>query len=275
MASRSRERTASRSRPTKQSVTVKKGHALAPRADKWLPGIPEWEAAKSSRRNLSHADAVQECAYLATQYRKMGSTMAKVIVDLDRILEGLTAKQIPFVLTGAHGISGWTGRPRATRDIDILVKSGRNYSRVINVIRALYPELEEHRFASLTGFFPPGERESVIDVISPYRADNAETLRTAIWVEERNQQYRVPSLEAALANKYGAMLTPTRDMLKRGQDAVDFAAMVKHSQDEGRQAIDLATLEALGEMVWPGGGGKEILRLVEEVKAGKVPNLLS
>jgi hypothetical protein len=44
--------------------------------------------------------------------------------------------------------------------------------------------------------------------------------------------------------------------------------------DEGRQPIDLATLEALGEMVWPGGGGEEILRLVEEVKKGKVPHLL-
>ena len=47
-------------------------------------------------------------------------------------------------------------------------------------------------------------------------------------------------------------------------------AMVKHSLDEGRQAIDLAKLEALGEMVWPGGGGKEILQIVEDAKAGKV-----
>ncbi len=51
--------------------------------------------------------------------------------------------------------------------------------------------------------------------------------------------------------------------------------MVKHSTDDGRQPIDLDKLEALGEMVWPGGGGKEILRLVEEVNAGKVPNLLA
>ena len=86
---------------------------------------------------------------------------------------------------------------------------------------------------------------------------------------------RVASLEAALANKYGAMLTPTRDLGKRGMDAVDFYNMVKHSMDEGRQPIDLVTLEGLGEMVWPGGGGKEILRLVEDVMAGKMPNLLS
>jgi hypothetical protein len=49
--------------------------------------------------------------------------------------------------------------------------------------------------------------------------------------------------------------------------------MVKHSLDEGQQPIDLDQLAALGEKVWPGGGGQELLRLVEDVKAGKVPNL--
>jgi hypothetical protein len=275
MVTRSRERSPRPSLQARKRVPAGNGRGQAARADKWLPGIPEWEAAKSSRRNLSHFEAVHECAHLTTQYRRMSSAMAKVIIDLDRVLEALTAKKVPFVLTGAHGISGWTGRPRATHDVDILVKVGRNYARAVHVIRALYPQLEARRFAGVTGFFPPGERQSVIDVTYPHRPDNAETLRTAIWVEERNLKYRIPSLEAALANKYGAMLTPTRDSIKRGQDGVDFAAMVKHSLDEGRQPIDLATLEALGEMVWPDGGGKEILRLVAEVKAGKVPNLLS
>ena len=39
--------------------------------------------------------------------------MSKVLIDLDQILQALTAKKIPFVLTGAHGISAWTGRPRS------------------------------------------------------------------------------------------------------------------------------------------------------------------
>jgi hypothetical protein len=274
MPSRSREPTAARPVKGKKSVPTNNGAAPAARAGKWLAGIPEWEATKANRRNLSHADAVDECAHLTTQYRKMWSALAKTIIELDQVLQALTVKKIPFVLTGAHGISGWTGRPRATQDIDILVKAGRNYARAVNVIRALFPQLEARRFAGATGFFPPGENESVIDVIHPHRPDNAETLRTAIWVEERNQHYRIPSLEAALANKYGAMRTPTRDAVKRAMDAVDFCYMVKHSQDEGRQPIDLARLEALGELVWPGGGGKEILRLVAVVKEGKVPNLL-
>jgi hypothetical protein len=250
------------------------GKRPVPRASKWLPGNPEFEAIKAIRRDISHAEGVRECDQLTTQYRKMWGDMADV-VHVDEIIRTLTAKKIPFVLTGAHGISGWTGRPRATQDVDILVKGGRNFARAVTAIRTLYPHLESRRFAGVTGFFPPGKKDSVVDVTYPHRADNAETLRTAVWVEDRELRYRVPTREAALANKYGAMLTPTRETIKRAQDGVDFATMVKHSFDEGQQPIDLDTLAALGEMVWPGGGGKEILQLVEDVKAGKVPNLLT
>jgi hypothetical protein len=110
-------------------------------------------------------------------------------------------------------------------------------------------------------------------VTYPHRADNLATLRTALWIEEQGLRYRIPTLEAALANKYGAMLTRTRDPLKRMQDAVDFGQMVKHSMDQGREPIDLDRLAALGELVWPGGGGQEILRMVEQSKAGQVPTV--
>src|SRR5947209_4820265 len=126
----------------------------APRAGKRLAGIADWEAMKASRRNLSHAAAVRECNHLTTQYRRMSSSMANVIVEVDQVIQALTAKKVPFVLTGAHGISGWTGRPRATQDIDILVKGGKNFARAVNVIHALYPQLEARRFAGVTGFFP-------------------------------------------------------------------------------------------------------------------------
>jgi hypothetical protein len=228
---------------------------------------------KASRRPLEHARAVAECARLSAQYRKMWVRMAEITVDLNAILQTLRARKIPFVLTGAHGIAGWMGRPRATQDVDILVRAGRNGARAVNALKALYPQLEVRQLAGVTGFFAPGETLALIDVTYPHRADLQDTLETAIWVTEGGQKYRVPALEAALANKYGAMLTPTRDPVKRAQDAVDFATMVRHSLDEGRQPIDLDRLAALGEKVWKGGGGEELLRLVEEAKEGKVPNL--
>jgi hypothetical protein len=239
---------------------------------------PEWERAKAARRNLSHDAAVQESFYLQKQYRDLWSDRVVASpVDLNQIVRTLTQKRIPFVLTGAHGIGGWTGRPRSTHDVDILVKGGRNHARAVKALRALYPGLEVREFFGVTGFFIPGETESVIDVTYPHRADIEETLANPVWVENPAQglRYRIPSLEAALANKYGAMLTLSRHSRKRRQDILDFEWMVEHSLDVGQQPIDLQKLAALGEKVWPGGGGDEILRLVEQAKAGKAISLES
>ena len=256
----------------KQRVSREAIPKARPRKSKWLPSIPEVEVYKAHRRNMSHADAVRECAALTELFQGMG-VRKPIMVELSRILDALRAKKIPFVLTGAHGISGWTGRPRATKDVDILVKSGRNYVRAVNAIKALYPQLEVRNIHGVTAFFAPGEFESLIDITYPQREDNAETLRTAVWVEDDKGKYRVPALEAALANKYGAMLSLGRDPGKRGLDAVDFYNMVKHSMDQGRTPIDLERLAELGEKVWPGGGGKEILGLVEQVMSGKLPSV--
>jgi nucleotidyltransferase AbiEii toxin of type IV toxin-antitoxin system len=194
------------------------------------------------------------------------------MIDWKQIVVALQAKKIPFVLTGAYGIATWTGRPRSTHDVDILVKAGRNHQRAIKAMQALYPDLEMHNDFGVAAFFVPGERESVIDVTYPHRLDIAQTLETAIMCNVDGVKVRIPKLEAALANKYGAMLALNRDKIKRAQDAVDFATMVKHSLDPGRDPIDMEWLKELGELVWPGGGGEEIVRFVEQAKAGEVPN---
>lgn len=237
----------------------------------WLAGDPEWEAVKCTTRILSVAEAVDECEYLSDFHRDTTTSMP-IKISLDRILHVLQAKRIPFVLTGAHGFSVWTGRPRATKDVDLLLKHGRNYIRAVAAIKELYPTLEERRFGTLTAFFVPGETQSVIDISYPARPDNEATLKTAIWSKKRSLRYRIPDLEPALANKYGAMLAMGREPGKRAQDMIDFFWMVKHSLTS-RRKIHLKKLEALGEMVWPGGGGREILRLVAEAKTGKVPVL--
>ncbi len=236
---------------------------------------PEWEKMKAARRNIGHDDAVQESFFLYRQFRRQWSTdMADSPVDLNDILRTLSRKKIPFVLTGAYAIGGWTGRPRSTHDVDILVRGGRNHARAVRAMRELYPQLEVRNIGNLTAFFVPGENEAVIDVTTPHRADNVVTLETAVWITNpEGVRYRIPALEAALANKYGAMLSMGRELKKRSQDAIDFGWMVTHSIDAGQQPIDLDKLTELGELVWPGGGGREILRLVAECKRGGVPNI--
>src|SRR5262245_32508886 len=111
-----------------------KAHRRKQRANVVLTD-PAWEAAKAARRNLDHNNAVQEVFFLQKQYRSQWSNrLAASPVDLNVILRTLTQKRIPFVLTGAHGIASWTGRPRNTQDVDILVKGGRNLTRAVNAI---------------------------------------------------------------------------------------------------------------------------------------------
>lgn len=240
-----------------------------PRIGKWYIGNPEWEAVEAARSNLSHAELARECTQITANHRKHNP--GGIAIDHLEIVRLLTNKKIPFVLTGLHGITGWLGRSRATKDVDVLVKSGRNLTRAVNAIAERFPHLEKRVFFGVTGFFPPGINDSVVDVTYPHRKDNVETLRTAIWIEDGDLRYRIPTLEAALANKYGAMLTLSRNPGKRTMDAADFYAMVLRSTDPGREAIDLERLAELGELVWPGGGGREIVHLVEQAKAGKVP----
>jgi len=225
--------------------------------------------------NAVHARAVQESAMITKRQWLMMHKDESAKIELNAILKTLIDKKIPFVLTGAHSIGGWTGEPRATKDVDILVKSGRNHGRAVKAIKQLYPHLEVRNFAGVVAFFVPGERQSVIDVTYPHRADIEETLASKVWVEEYGLTYRIPFLEAALANKYGAMLSLNRDPGKRLTDAGDFTKMVRHSMDEGQKAIELDVLQELGEKVWPGGGGKEILGLVEQIKRGEIIDMKS
>jgi hypothetical protein len=223
-------------------------------------------------RAPSPQECVRRTVYLSALFREMNRPMAAP-VDFGQIIDTLTAKKIPFVLTGAHAIGIWTGEPRATHDVDILAKGGRNCARAVKALRELYPTLEVRDLSGVMGFFVPGEKKSVVDVTYPHREDLQATLETAIWIEDQGRRFRIPRLEAALANKYGAMLTLSRDPFKRGQDAIDFGQMVRHADEPGRKPIDLTLLESLGKKVWPYGGGKEILDLVSQARAGSVPTV--
>ena len=60
------------------------------------------------------------------------------------------------------------------------------------------------------------------------------------------------------------MSSPSRRLLDKQQDGLDFARIVTVNA-----GIDLVLLEELGELVYP-GGGVEILKLVADVRAGKL-----
>jgi len=232
----------------------------------------EFESQQPVRGNYSHEEAATICQYLSQTYRRSWALMSSIVVDRFAIIDALIEKKIPFVLTGMYGIASWLGQPRATHDVDFLCKGGRNWGRAVKAVRELYPELVVRDHTGVAAFYAPGEKTSLIDVTIPHRLDQLATLKTAIWTFDTGRRYRIPRLEAALANKYGASLSLTRDILKRQQDMIDFANMVRHSMEFRRMPINLQLAGDIAETISKEKGRAEILRLIDEAKSGKVPN---
>jgi hypothetical protein len=101
----------------------------------------------------------------------------------------------------------------------------------------------------------------VIDLMKPNQPLFKVAFRQMILVEEG---YLIPNLEFALACKFAAMVSPNRAEQKKHLDAADFISMVQKNSS----SIRLASLKRLGERVYP-GGGREIMQLVEDAKAGR------
>ena len=75
-----------------------------------------------------------------------------------------------------------------------------------------------------------------------------EVFRHTHAVSQSQQQYRIPTLEMALAMKFAAMTSPNRQEEDKFQDAHDFIRVVKQNDE-----INDAKLHALGELVYGGG----------------------
>jgi hypothetical protein len=68
----------------------------------------------------------------------------------------------------------------------------------------------------------------------------------------------------ALASKFAAMVSPYREYDKKLIDGGDFVNIVKHRHPQ----IKVAKLKRLAEKVYAGGGA-EIARMVDDIKAGR------
>jgi hypothetical protein len=170
----------------------------------------------------------------------------------------LQAAGLKHVLVGAHAISAWAGDARATLDVDVVASQP---AQARNALAEAFPDLtiEEHPIVIR---FLRGRRQ-VIDVIRPtsspiFKAALQHVVRTKLGSIEVD----VPQLEMALALKFAAMASPTRQVKDKYQDAHDFIAMVQHNAN-----IDSMKLTEFAELIYPGGRA-DIAKLVADARAG-------
>jgi hypothetical protein len=206
------------------------------------------------QRNI-HAESLATSTTIASWYVK------NMIRPLE-VIRVLNEANVRFMLGGAHGIGGWLDEARATQDVDIVV-GYRQHQKATRALVAAFPHLKVDDQKVVVRFADPETGKVLIDVIKAQQPLFRQALKHTRTVEAEGERYKIPSLEMALAMKFGPMVSIVRADGKKLRDASDFVIMVKTNAD-----IDLQTLAELGELVYS-GGGKEIVELVRKIRAGE------
>jgi predicted nucleotidyltransferase len=178
------------------------------------------------------------------------------VADVARVLR---TAGVRYVVVGAHAANGYSGRPRTTIDVDVVVQSPKKAAKAIAVA---YPDLVM-RDTPVVVRFMAGEDEA-IDLMKPIGSQLwARLLKGTRQVDIDGEMVHIPALEGVLAAKFAAMASPQRRVIDKQQDGVDFGRIV-----EANAQIDLELLQQLGELVYA-GGGQAAVKLVADARAGR------
>jgi len=179
----------------------------------------------------------------------------------------LSAAGVKYVLIGGHILGYFTGSPRATVDVDVVVSNAQAV-KASRAIQSSFPNLacedlsNNIRFSSRSpsGGFDP-ER---IDVVRAREAlFQTILLKHSVPIHSRGQVIHIPSAEAAVALKFAAVISPNRGEDSRLQDRSDLAALIRHRTD-----LKTEVLLELGDLIYS-GGGRELVDLVQAIREGK------
>jgi hypothetical protein len=229
-------------------------------------GGDKWKGADASdpKGPAGHARGIRISVSITSNYRQTHRKAAMDIKPQD-VIDVLTAAGVKkWVLMGLHGYVGYLPQPRATQDVDVLI-SYRDRKRAVKAVREAWPTLivEELevviRFKDPNDRFKDGRPKPVIDLMLPWSTVNEAILKNKKYVVvDPETNHIIPVVEAALASKYAALISDTREWDKKEYDAGDFRRIARANYGQ----VDRAVLRELGRMIWK-GGGKELERFFE------------
>jgi hypothetical protein len=220
-------------------------------------------AEEEDKRVRDHLQALGISSMLMEMYRRKYRPMA-VEVTPEGVVAALNRAGIRPVLMGTHGLVGYRSESRATQGVDVLVRK-KDIRKAVKALQAAYPDLRIEDTPVVTRFVDPSTEKVVIDVMKPTQEVFKLVFRHTVPVEDTHD---IPDLEMALVSKFAAMTSPRRIADKKMIDGGDFINIVRTN----RGAIDLPKLRRLTDKVYPGGGA-EVLRMIEDVDAGRTIQL--
>jgi predicted nucleotidyltransferase len=202
-----------------------------------------------------HADCLESSTSLSNYYIPHFKAPLGVI----RILN---ETGVQFVLIGTHALGGWMNKPRTTHDVDLLV-AARGQKRAVSALLKAFADLAPEDMDERTQLRHVETRAVLIDVFKPNRPLFREALKHTHTVQAVGLEYRIPSLEMALAMKFASLSSEERGQADRFLDIHDFMCMILSNPE-----IDVRRLEKHGKLVY-NGGGADIVELVRKVRAGE------
>jgi hypothetical protein len=209
-----------------------------------------------------HAYGLHKSAMLTSDYR---FRLRRGIVDVTphEVIECMIAADIKdWVLMGLHGLVGYLPMPRATQDVDVMVPFSQR-KRAADAVAARWPMLTQVempqviRFMDSTDLDHEGNAKPLIDVMNPWSPFQETILKQHVLRDEQTGS-RYPTVEAALASKYAALVSPNRSRDKKEYDAGDFRKIVRANHER----LNRDVLFALCNQIWE-KGGEEVLKFIE------------
>jgi len=219
-----------------------------------------WKGADASdpRCPAGHALGMRISVSITSNYRE---THKKEAMDIkpQEVIDVLVAAGIKkWVLMGLHGYVGYLAQPRATQDVDVLIRQS-DRKRAVKAIREAWPMLTVEELEPVVRFKDPadcsndGQPKPVIDIMLGWDRLNEAIVKGEEYVVlDEETQHFIPTVEAALAAKYAALISDFRDLEKKAYDAGDFRRIARANYDRVRRE----PLRQLGDLVWEGGGAE-------------------
>lgn len=211
---------------------------------------------------VGHASGLETSTRIVRGYRRL-HRQESLHVEPTEVIEVLRQAGIRrWVLMGLYGYVGYLASPRATQDVDILVAPDELEALVSAIIQR-WPKLVVDRQEVVVRFRDPGEiaidgeMKQVIDAMLPSNLCY-EAILTEFHTIDPTTGHRIPTMEAACASKFAALVSPYREWEKKAYDGGDLRSIMVPNQ----RRLDRDVLKQLGDLVYP-DGGKELLEFLQ------------
>ncbi|GLS27306.1 nucleotidyl transferase AbiEii/AbiGii toxin family protein [Marinibactrum halimedae] len=179
-------------------------------------------------------------------------------------------EHVSYVLIGGHMLSFYTGTARATVDVDFII-GGPDFPRATKAIDKAYAQFRQNdRIYHVTYDSKKSGKKDLerIDLVRDgFPLFREIVIKYCHTISAHKHTIKIPTIEAAIALKFAASISPNRGDENKPVDNADLLKLVRSESNIKEDA-----LIKLGNLVYQ-GGGKELVSIVADIKAGKAVSL--